>query len=92
MPSEALGPASLAMGQAVTSFSIFLPSFTAVRQGSRSDKDLCNDVRMGEFAAATIAIGVGVIASSLSGSPAPAFVAVIMSVVLIALYEKALYS
>jgi hypothetical protein len=47
---------------------------------------------MGEFAAATIAIGVGVIASSLSGSPAPAFVAVIMSVVLIALYEKALAS
>ncbi len=92
MPSEALGPASLAMGQAVTSFSIFLPSFTAIRQGSAGDKDLCKDVRMGEFAAATIAIGIGVIASSLSGSPAPAMVALIMSVVLISLYERALAS
>ena len=87
---EALGPASLAVGQSVTSFSIFLPKFTDVRQANPKDDTMIKDLRLGEIGAATVAIGVGLILSSISGQPAPAVVSVIMVVILVALYEKAL--
>lgn len=91
MPNpEALGPASLAVGQAVGSFSVFLPKFTDVRQSAPGNVTMQKDVRLGEFAAATMSIGIGVILSSLSGSPAPAVVSIIMAGVVIALYEQAL--
>ncbi len=91
MPNpEALGPASLAVGQSVSSFSIFLPKFTDVRQANPKDETMIKDLRLGEFGAATVAIGVGLILSSISGQPAPAIVSVIMVLILVMLYEKAM--
>jgi hypothetical protein len=87
---EALGPASLAVGQSVSSFSIFLPKFTDVRQANPKDETMIKDLRLGEFGAATVAIGVGLILSSISGQPAPAIVSVIMVLILVMLYEKAM--
>lgn len=93
MPNpEALGPSSLAVGQAVSSFSIFLPKFTDVRQSDPGNDTMRKDVRLGEIGAAAVAIGVGVILSSMSGHAAPAIVAVLMSAIIVALYEKALGS
>lgn len=93
MPNpEALGPASLAVGQSVSSFSIFLPKFTDVRQANPKDESMLKDLRLGEFGAATVAIGVGLILSSISGQPAPAIVSVIMVLILVILYEKAMKS
>lgn len=93
MPNpNALGPASLAVGQAVGSFSVFLPRFTDVRQSAPHDKTMVRDVRLGEVAAVAMSLGIGVILSSLSGEPAPAIVALVMALIVVVLYEQALRS
>jgi len=69
-----------------------LPRLSEVRRGSPSDPELAADVRMGEFAAAVVAIGTGVIMASLTGSPVPAFAAAVMVGALLFVYESALRS
>lgn len=88
--SDVFGPASLAAGQALSSFSTFLPRLSEVRKASREDADMVGDVRLGEVAACAVSIGIGVIASSLSGSPIPMYACAFISVILIVVYETAL--
>jgi hypothetical protein len=45
---------------------------------------------MGEIAATALTLGVGVIASSLTGSSVPAITALLVSALLVALYESTL--
>lgn len=85
------GPATLCISQSIGAFTTFLPNFTEVRKADPTDNpDVVNDVRMGEVAAVTLALGVGAVASSLTGSPVPAVVALVTCIVLITLYEAAL--
>jgi hypothetical protein len=88
--SDVFGPASLAAGQTLSSFTTFLPRLTEVRKASIDDPGMAGDVRLGEVAACAISIGVGVIASSLSRSPVPMYAAAFMAVILICVYESAL--
>lgn len=88
--ADVFGPASLAAGQTLSSFSQFLPRLSEVRKASRDDADMVGDVRLGEVAASAISIGIGVIASSLSGSPIPMYVCAFIAVILICVYESAL--
>ncbi len=91
MPNpEALGSASLAVGQTVGSFSVFLPRFSEVRQASPGDEGTRKDVRLGQVAAFTVSVGIGLILSQISGQPEPAMVSLVMALVIVALYEKAL--
>lgn len=90
-PSDALGPATLAITQSVSSFQFFLPRLADVRRADRNHQpDMVGDVRMGEIAAATLCLGIGAMVSSLSASPYPAMVSVVMVGILIAVYEIAL--
>jgi len=83
-----LGSSSLAISQAVISFTAFLPNFVEV---GKSDKgEIENEVRLGEAAAVTTALAVGALLSWLNASYVPFFVAAIMSFVLIAMYEAAM--
>lgn len=89
--SDVFGPASLAAGQTLSSFASFLPRLSEVRKANAAaEPDIVGDVRLGEVAASAIAIGVGVIASSLSGSPVPMYAAALVAVILIVVYEIAL--
>lgn len=88
--SDVLGPASLAAGQAFSSFATFLPRLSDIRKADPGDPGMMGDVRLGEVAACAVSIGIGVIASSLSGSPVPMYAAAFISVILIAVYESAL--
>lgn len=91
MNAELLGPASLAMSQGISAFQFFLPKLSEVRKAdSENNPDIVGDVRMGEVAAMTLCVGVGAIASSLSGSSVPAVVALLMGIILICVYESAL--
>src|SRR3546814_5781067 len=84
MPNpEALGPASLALGNTVNSFGVFLPKLTDVRRASRGDDSMRKDVRLGQIGAVSVAMGFGIILSSLSGSPVPVYVWFSMSAVII---------
>lgn len=88
--SDVFGPASLAAGQTLSSFTTFLPRLSEVRKAGRDDPDMVGDVRLGEVAASAISIGIGVIASSLSGSPIPMYASAFVAVILICVYESAL--
>ena|ERR1700750_2845588 len=88
--AEVLGPATLAAGQTISSFATFLPRLTDVRKASPDDPGMIGDVRLGEIAASGIALGMGVITSSLTGSPVPMYAAVFVALILIAVYESAL--
>lgn len=89
--AEMFGPTALAVTQGVTAFSIFLPKISEVRRNTpEHNPDFAADVRMGEVAAATLTLGIGAIASSLTGSPLPAIVGVITTFVLVAIYESTL--
>lgn len=93
MPNpEALGPASLALGNTVSSFSIFLPKLTEVRRAGPYEPSMVKDVRLGQIGAIAVAMGFGAIMSNLSGSPVPVYVAFLMSAVIVGLYEQALRS
>lgn len=88
---DIFGPATLAVTQGVSSFNTFLPKFSDVRKNHpATNPDFAADVRMGEVAAVTLTIGVGVIASSLTGSPVPVATAAITCLILVMLYESTL--
>lgn len=87
---DVFGPASLAAGQTLSTFTTFLPRLSEVRKAAADDPDMAGDVRLGEVAASAISIGIGVIASSLSGSPIPMYACAFIAVILIVVYESAL--
>lgn len=89
--SDVLGPATLAATSGFNAFSTFLPRLSDVRKANAStDTDIVGDVRLGEVAAFATALGIGVIASSLSRSPIPVYAALFISIVLFCVYETAL--
>ena len=89
--SEIIGPATIVVSQSFSAFAQFLPPLSQVRKADpKTDPDIVGDVRMGEIAAMTLAIGVGAILSNLTRSAIPAFVALLMSLILVMLYEAAL--
>ena len=85
------GPASLAMTQGFTAFNAFLPKITDVRKNNPTDNpDFAGDVRLGEVAAASLTVGMGLIASSLTGSPVPTVIAALVALGLVFMYESVL--
>jgi hypothetical protein len=89
--SDVIGPASISVAQSIGVFQFFLPKLSDVRKANVAvDVDMVGDVRLGEVAAATVAIGIGTIISSLTQSSVPAVVSVIIAGTLICVYETAL--
>lgn len=85
-----VGTAALAITQGIGAFNNFLPKLSEVRKHSINDPEFVADVRVGEFAAAALTVGVGAMVSSLTGDPVPTILAFIMAVGLIVLYESTL--
>lgn len=86
---EALGPASISLGTATSAFMGFLPKFSDIRRADPNDEGMRKDILLGQIAAVAVSVGTGVIVSSLTGSPVPALVAVLMSAILLACYQAA---
>ena len=78
--------ATLSDTQTFAVFTALLPPLADVRKAHK-DTSTTHDVRMGELAATTIAVGIGLWASQLVGSRMPALVALAASLLLICLYE-----
>lgn len=90
--AEIVGPASLVISQGFSAFATFLPKLSDIRKmDAKINPDIVGDVRLGEVAAFALCVGTGVIASSLTGSPVPAVVGVLMGAVLVCIYETALW-
>lgn len=91
MPSpEVFGPAMLGVTQSITAFTTLLPNLSDVRKADPTDASFAADVRMGEVGAVALTIGVGAIASSLTGSSIPVGTSLFMCIVLLTVYESAL--
>lgn len=88
---ELIGPSTLALSQGISAFMTFLPSLSDVRKANPGeDVSMAADVRLGEVAAVALTVGVGAVASSLTGSPVPAVVAVTVSILMLCVYESTL--
>lgn len=86
-----VGVAAIALTQSYAQFQAFMPKLSDIRRADPNvDFDIVGDVRIGELAAFIGSLGVGVIVSSLAGTPLPAYVSVIVCGLLIALYESVL--
>lgn len=79
----------LAVTSSVGLYTSLLPSLSDVRKAN-NDPTVTNDVRMGEIAAGSLAVSIGLLASTMTGSPAPAMVAVVCAVGITLMYESIL--
>lgn len=87
-----IGPTTFTVTQSITSFGAFLPTFREISAADPADTSFVRDVRLGEFAAVLLSLGIGGMTSALTGSPVPTTIALITCVGLVTLYEYALRS
>lgn len=86
-----IGPATLAVSQGVSAFTTFLPKISDVRKvDPANNPDVAADVRMGEVAAVALTVGIGAIASGLTGSNVPVLTSLVVSAALVLIYESTL--
>ena len=90
MDPGALSASTLSLGQTVVAYQFFLPRLADVRRADPGDVNMRMDVIVGQVAAGALTIAVGVMLSYLAGSGLPAFVAVVIAVVIAACYHYAL--
>jgi len=89
--ADAYGPTLTALTQFGT-FTAFMPSLREVRNASPSDPTIVGDIRFGEVVAGGIALTIGAVAASMSGTPLPLFTAILVIAGMVALYEYTLYN
>lgn len=82
--------AVVSMGQAVTVYSLFLPPLTEVRRATAGDPVMKADVRMGQFGASVVVVGIGLVLSNMTRSMVPFAVGVFMSIIIAGVYESAM--
>jgi len=91
--TDVYGPAMLGVTTGLGAFMAMLPKLSDIRRANmETDPAIAADVRMGEVAGVTLTMGIGLISSSLARSPIPTYTALIMSVILVGVYESALRS
>lgn len=89
--TDVVGPASLALGQGVGAFSMFLPRLSDVRKTDpATDHSMVADVRVGEIAAVALTVGVGAVITALTKDNTPIIVSLVVAVGLVVIYETAL--
>lgn len=93
MSTRDTGVAALALTQSYAQFQTYMPRLADVRRADpEHDTDIVGDVRVGEIAAFVGSLGVGIIVSSITGDPLPAYVSVASCAILIVMYELVLRS
>lgn len=86
----ALSVTTVALTSSVSAFYQMLPPISEIRKRTADDPAFVADVRIGEVAASAITLGMGAIASSLSGSSTPVVASAILALGLVFLYESVL--
>lgn len=90
MSSDIFGPAMLGVSAGIQAFQSMLPRITDIRKETTHNESFAADVRLGEVAAGTLTMGVGIIASSLTQSAIPVYTALLMTIILVTIYESTL--
>ena len=79
----------LAVTSSIGLYTSLLPSLSDIRKAD-NDPTIINDVRVGEIAAGCLAVSIGLMASTMTGTPGPAMVSVIVAVGITVMYESIL--
>lgn len=87
-----LSVTTMALTTSLGAFYQMLPPISEVRKRSAGESEFAGDVRMGELMATAVTIGIGGIASSLSGSSTPAILSLLLALALVGMYEYTLRS
>jgi hypothetical protein len=85
-----LSTASLTIGQTVFTYSYFMPPLREVRKANPDDPDMRGDVLMGQLAAGSVSMSVGMMLTWMTGSKAPVMTTLFIAVVIAVLYQYAL--
>jgi len=88
----AVGAASIAIGQSVASYQFFLPRLAEVREAEPDDPNMRSNVYLGQVAAASVSISVGVMLSMLTDSKIPLVTSVFIALVIAGMYHYAMNS
>lgn len=91
MNSDTISASLLAVTSGVGLYTSFLPDMAEVRK-AMPDDELSRDVRIGEVAATSLTVAIGVTASSLSKSVVPAMLSIVAAGGMIFMYESILRS
>jgi hypothetical protein len=86
--SASLGAASIAIGQTVVAYQVFLPRLSEVRRAD--DEYMRSDVLLGQFAAGSVSVMVGFLLTQMSGSRTPLIVSLFLAVLIAAIYQYAM--
>lgn len=88
--AAALGAASIAIGQTVVAYQIFLPRLGEVRRADTDDPMMRGDVLLGQLAAGSVSVMVGLMLTQMSGSRMPLMVSLFIAVLIAGIYQYAL--
>ncbi len=86
----ALSSASIAIGQTVFTYSYFMPPLREVRKSSKDDPDMRGDVLLGQIAAGSVSMAVGMMLTWMTGSKAPVYTTLFIAAVIGIIYQYAL--
>lgn len=89
MTPEVQSASLLSVTQSIAVFTSLLPPLSEVRK-TVGEAGTINDTRMAEAAASVLVISVGIIATSMVGSPVPAMAAIVSAAGLVIMYESVL--
>lgn len=92
MPADpgALQASTISIGQTVVAYQFFLPTLREVRQADPGDPKMRGDVFLGQVAAGSVSLGVGVLLGWMTGSKLPLVVSAFIALVIAGLYHYAL--
>jgi Na+/glutamate symporter len=90
MDGNALSASTLSLGQTVVAYQFFMPRLSEVRRADPNDADMRTDVMLGQVAAGSLTVAVGIMLGALTGSKMPTFVSVVIAGVIAACYHWAL--
>lgn len=85
-----LSAATVAIGQTVVAYAQFLPRLAEVRQSSKDDSTMRGDVLLGQVAAGSVSMSVGVMLSWLTGSAAPVYAVLGVAIIIAITYQIAM--
>lgn len=87
---NALTASSISIGQTVFAYSYFLPRLSEVRRADAGDPMMRGDVLLGQLAAGSVSMAVGMLLTWMTGSSLPVMTTLSIAVIIAVIYQYAL--
>jgi small-conductance mechanosensitive channel len=87
--AAAVGVSTIAIGQSVVAYQFLMPKLSEVRRADPADELMQGDVFWGQIGAAALAVAVGLMLTSLTGSRIPLYTSMFIAALLAVVYHFA---